>query len=163
MRNPSLFLTRPRVYPPGVRGHLAGYLHINGSPDRAPRQEALGRCVICLCAIRIASCTAGLFFFRMHRDVLFWKTEFNSPRFDCICICIHISYTSKHLLRRYLDLPNPPHTPSQKVLGRSRDCVKRLFLRTLGSPRSLSLRSFHSFLSVGWIGLMRMSARMARQ
>ena len=26
-------------------------------------------------------------------------------------------YTSKYLLRRYLDPPNPPQTPSQEVLG----------------------------------------------
>ena len=28
-----------------------------------------------------------------------------------------VPYTSKYLLRRYLDPPNPPQTPSQKVLG----------------------------------------------
>ena len=31
--------------------------------------------------------------------------------------CLHSPYTSKCLLRRYLDPPNPPQTPSQKVLG----------------------------------------------
>ena len=29
----------------------------------------------------------------------------------------HFPYTSKYLLRRYLDPTNPPQTPSQKVLG----------------------------------------------
>ena len=30
---------------------------------------------------------------------------------------VSIPYTSKYLIRRYLDPPNPPQTPSQKVLG----------------------------------------------